>query len=84
MGFTRTPVDDSMDPQSAVINPRISNPTRVREFNTCTITISGTLYNCVVNEQPAWSITEPYTLTNLTPYFGGCGLQLLQISIYHF
>jgi hypothetical protein len=56
--------------QSTGINPRISHPTRAHNFNTCTITVSGTLQNCTYETQPAWSITKPFTLNHLTPYFG--------------
>lgn len=48
--------------QSTGLNPRIPHPTRAQEFNICTITTTGALQNCTGNEQPAWSITKPFTL----------------------
>jgi hypothetical protein len=56
--------------QATGLNPHIANPTRDHAFNTCTLTVAGTLQNCVSNEQPAWAINKPFTLNNTTPYFG--------------
>jgi hypothetical protein len=57
--------------QSTGLNPNISNPTASHAFNTCTVTVSGALQNCVGSEQPVWAINQPFTLNNTTPYFGG-------------
>ncbi|HWB32184.1 MAG TPA: TonB-dependent receptor [Acidobacteriaceae bacterium] len=56
--------------QATGVNPHIPNPTRAHFFNTCTITVAGTLQNCVGNEQPAWAINKPFALNNTVPYFG--------------
>jgi len=56
--------------QSTGISPRVAHPKRAHEFNTCTITTTGARQNCDYDTEPAWTITPPYTLTHLTPYFG--------------
>jgi hypothetical protein len=57
--------------QATGLNPHIANPTRAHAFNTCTITVSGTMQNCVNGEQPAWRINQPFALNNTLPDFGG-------------
>jgi len=57
--------------QATGINPRVSNPTFQREFDTCTLTTSGTRQNCIGDEPAVWTITPAFTLNQLNPYFGG-------------
>lgn len=56
--------------QSTGIDPHIQHPTSKHYFNTCTVTVSGALQNCTYETQPAWSVTKPYTLNQLNPYYG--------------
>jgi hypothetical protein len=44
------------------VNPAISDPNYTRWFNTCTLLANGTTRGCVSNEQPAWTIRQPFTL----------------------
>jgi hypothetical protein len=57
--------------QATGINPRVANPTFQREFDTCTLTTSGTRQNCIGDEPAVWTITPAFTLNQLNPYFGG-------------
>jgi hypothetical protein len=57
--------------QPTGVSPRVPHPTWAHEFNTCTITTSGTLQNCSAGESmPVWSITQPFTLNHLVPTYG--------------
>jgi hypothetical protein len=57
--------------QATGVNPRISNPTRQKYFNTCTITTGGALQNCDPGQSPVWAITQPFSLNHLIPQYGG-------------
>jgi hypothetical protein len=58
--------------QATGVSPRTAHPTFAHEFNTCTITVSGVLQNCSAAEpNPVWSVNKPFTLNNMTPYYGG-------------
>ncbi len=59
--------------QATGLSPRLAHPSLTRQFNTCTITTSGTLQNCEGNELPVWSVNNPYALNRTTPYFGALG-----------
>jgi hypothetical protein len=47
-------------------DPRISNPTFDRWFNTCTETLSGARQNCASADEPVvWRVQAPFTLRTL-------------------
>ena len=63
------------------VNPRVPHPTFAHEFNTCTITLTGTLQNCSMdNNQAAWSVQPPYTLAKLNPYYGALRMPWPQLT----
>lgn len=43
-------------------DPRLSNRTLDRWFNTCTLLANGTTRGCLSGEQPVWTIQQPFTL----------------------
>ncbi len=43
-------------------DPRLSNRTRDRWFNTCTLLTNGSTRGCVSGEQPVWTIRQPFQL----------------------
>lgn len=56
---------------STGVNPRVNHPTFQHEFNTCTMTLTGTTENCSLdNNVVAWKVLPPFTLATLNPYFG--------------
>jgi hypothetical protein len=58
--------------QATGVDPHVAHPTWAHEFNTCTITTTGTLQNCSASEPtPVWAITPPFTLNRTIPTFGG-------------
>jgi hypothetical protein len=44
------------------LNPALSDPNYTQWFNTCTLLANGTTRGCVGNQQPAWTIRQPFTL----------------------
>lgn len=44
------------------LNPALSDPNYTQWFNTCTLLANGTTRGCIGNQQPAWTIRQPYTL----------------------
>jgi hypothetical protein len=63
------------------VNPRASHPTWAHEFNTCTKTLSGSLQNCSLdNNQPAWQVQAPYTLSTMNPYYGELRMPVPQLT----
>ncbi len=44
------------------VNPKLDNPDLDRWFNTCTQLANGTTRGCAGNEQPVWTIRQPFTL----------------------
>jgi hypothetical protein len=44
------------------LNPALSSPSYYQWFNTCTQLTNGTTRGCIGNEQPAWTIRQPFTL----------------------
>jgi hypothetical protein len=44
------------------VDPALSSPSYYQWFNTCTALANGTTRGCLENEQPAWTIRQPFTL----------------------
>jgi hypothetical protein len=44
------------------VNPALSDPNLTQWFNTCTLLANGATRGCAGNEQPAWTIRQPFTL----------------------
>lgn len=44
------------------LNPALDSPNLTQWFNTCTLLADGTTRGCVGNQQPAWTIRQPFTL----------------------
>jgi len=58
---------------STGINPMLPDTTALsQQFNTCTITLTGTRQNCATPSQPAaWRVQSPFELTTLSLYLPG-------------
>ncbi|MFB3779728.1 MAG: hypothetical protein ACE141_19065 [Bryobacteraceae bacterium] len=57
---------------SSGVNPKLSNPTMARWFNTCTVTTAGVRQNCASPSEPvAWIQQPPFTLRTLGPNLPG-------------
>jgi outer membrane receptor protein involved in Fe transport len=44
------------------VNPALPDPSLTQWFNTCTLLANGTTRGCTGNEQPVWTIRQPFTL----------------------
>ena len=44
------------------LDPALSDPSLTQWFNTCTLLANGSTRGCTGNEQPAWTIRQPFTL----------------------
>ena len=66
---------------STGVNPKVKHPTFAHEFNTCTMTLTGTMENCGLdNNVVAWKILPSYTLATLNPYFGALRMPVPQLT----
>jgi hypothetical protein len=66
---------------STGVNPNVEHPTFAHEFNTCTMTLTGTTENCSLdNGVVAWKVLPPFTLATLNPYFGALRMPEPQLT----